>query len=175
MTTARPAIVVTGGPLTGRRFDVDGDVVIGRVEGTIVIDDDEISRRHAVVCGAHDGLTIEDLGSTNGTRVNGRRIEKRVELSEGDEIAIGQTTFRVEAAAGASATVVARPRPGADVAPPPPAPSAAEPVQPPRAPFARTSGRRARGIATRDVRAEILTFLALFGTAVALIAYFALR
>jgi pSer/pThr/pTyr-binding forkhead associated (FHA) protein len=169
VSAAGLVLLVTGGPLSGQRIDVDGDVVIGRMEGDVVLDDDQVSRRHAVLRNASGRLTIEDLGSTNGTRVNGRRIDAAVQLADGDTVEIGRTSLRVEAIRTADATVVA----GREAAPR--AAAEAMPTEPPRTPFAARPGRRRRGIATRDVRAEVLTFLALFGTAAALLAYFALR
>jgi pSer/pThr/pTyr-binding forkhead associated (FHA) protein len=172
--SAQQAIVFTGGPMAGRRVEIEDSIVIGRVEGTLAIDDDEISRRHAILRVERDRLTIEDLSSTNGTRVNGDRIAGVVELGDGDTVQVGRTTFQVAADRSAPATVVAsrtvRGRSAAE------APAAvAEPVRPPRSAFAASAGRRRRSIASRNVGFEILTFVALFGTAVALIAYFALR
>jgi two-component system, NtrC family, response regulator AtoC len=62
---------------------------------TLVIDADSVSRRHAritVVCGT---ATIEDLESTNGTRVNGKRISTPTRLAAGSEIALGSEILRV--------------------------------------------------------------------------------
>jgi pSer/pThr/pTyr-binding forkhead associated (FHA) protein len=72
------------------------EVVIGRNPTTdITLLDEGISREHALVLYDEDapGYVIEDLQSTNGTKVNGKRV-RSASLVEGDEIQIGQTLFR---------------------------------------------------------------------------------
>ncbi len=61
----------------------------------IPIDDPSVSRRHAELHRDSDGFTLVDLGSTNGTQVNGRKID-RVPLQNGDRITLGQTELRFE-------------------------------------------------------------------------------
>ncbi len=69
------------------------EVTFGRSRGaTIVIDHEQISRMHTRVRRAGDVVTAEDLGSRNGTRVNGVRITGPIELTPGDELAIGPVT-----------------------------------------------------------------------------------
>lgn len=70
-------------------------LTIGRGrENSIVLDDMLVSRQHVRITADADGLVLEDLGSRNGTYVNGRRVE-RTHLSEGDRIGIGAATFEV--------------------------------------------------------------------------------
>jgi hypothetical protein len=71
-------------------------LVIGRMpECTIVLGDTNVSRRHAQVA-LHDGaVVVTDLGSTNGTFLNGRRVT-RATVRPGDELAIGTSRLRVE-------------------------------------------------------------------------------
>ena len=71
-------------------------VTVGRMPGsTIVIDDSRVSRRHAEIGVTDDGsLTVRDLGSTNGTKVNGIRISETT-VTEGDEIEFGGIIIRV--------------------------------------------------------------------------------
>lgn len=70
-------------------------LTIGRGrENSIVLDDMLVSRQHVRITADADGLILEDLGSRNGTYVNGRRVE-RTHLSEGDRIGIGAATFEV--------------------------------------------------------------------------------
>ncbi|MFC6705642.1 FHA domain-containing protein [Flexivirga alba] len=70
-------------------------LTIGRGrENSIVLDDMLVSRHHVRITADSDGLILEDLGSRNGTYVNGRRVE-RTHLSEGDRIGIGAATFEV--------------------------------------------------------------------------------
>ena len=71
----------------------EGEVTIGRAEGnTIVIDDSRISREHAILTPDASGHRIRDLGSRNGTRVNGKQptAEGRL-LRNGDHIALGRS------------------------------------------------------------------------------------
>ncbi len=88
---------ILNGGFEGMTYDLDGDeVVIGRNPTTdITLLDEGISREHALVVFDEDapGYVIEDLASTNGTKVNGRRV-RSAPLAEGDEIQIGETLFR---------------------------------------------------------------------------------
>ena len=71
---------------------------IGRTaECDIMVADPNVSRRHAEIWVTPDGVALRDLGSTNGTIVNGRRIES-VLVSPHDEIALGSQVFRIELA-----------------------------------------------------------------------------
>ena len=79
---------------TGRRV-VLGDfvVTIGRMpESTITLDDTNVSRNHAEIRPSDSGYLVVDLGSTNGTKVNGRRVTER-ELVDGDSVTFGTTTL----------------------------------------------------------------------------------
>jgi DNA-binding NtrC family response regulator len=88
------------------------DVVVGRSsEATVSVDHDSVSRTHARVRRSGDAIEIEDLGSRNGTLVNGRRIEGVHRLASGDEIAIGP----IIAVVGAT-SALRRPSPVANVA-----------------------------------------------------------
>jgi pSer/pThr/pTyr-binding forkhead associated (FHA) protein len=60
-----------------------------------VIDDPNVSRRHAEVRRAGEGWVVADLGSTNGVKLNGRRVEE-ASLSEGDEITLGLAKLSFE-------------------------------------------------------------------------------
>jgi pSer/pThr/pTyr-binding forkhead associated (FHA) protein len=67
-----------------------GDCYLGRIEGNqIVIGDHRVSRRHAVVRSEGSRFVVADLGSTNGTFVNGTRISRPTLLHDGDELVIG--------------------------------------------------------------------------------------
>ncbi|MBX3161530.1 MAG: sigma 54-interacting transcriptional regulator [Deltaproteobacteria bacterium] len=68
----------------------DTDVTFGRSRGaTIHVDTEKVSRLHAKVRRTGDGIEVEDLGSRNGTRVNGELIKGARRLASGDEISIG--------------------------------------------------------------------------------------
>ena len=75
---------------------IDGSVTIGRGAGSgIVIRKDEISRNHAEVIDRNGQLFVGDMGSSNGTFVNGNKIEKEVQLKDGDVIGIDVVNFTV--------------------------------------------------------------------------------
>lgn len=72
-----------------------GSNLIGRDDDcAVVIDSPEVSRHHAVIEVGDDGATIEDLGSKNGTFVEGERIGSRVSLPDRTEIGFGRTVLR---------------------------------------------------------------------------------
>lgn len=84
----------------GRRLPLrDGETVVGRDEGCGVrLDDPSVSRRHARFLVQDDLVTVEDLNSTNGTLVNGRKGKAGgVSLQAGDAIRIGGVTARLDA------------------------------------------------------------------------------
>lgn len=83
---------------TGQRFTLgEHTVTVGRrPESNIVLGDPKVSRNHAEIRPQGDGYIVVDLGSTNGTTVNGVRIGER-QLRDGDEIRFGSTQIRFEA------------------------------------------------------------------------------
>ncbi|MBI5508126.1 MAG: diguanylate cyclase [Deltaproteobacteria bacterium] len=87
--------IVLAGTQAGRMYKLEGDeIVIGRVDDALIrIDDDGVSRRHAKIVRTPDGgVTIQDMGSTNGTFCNGEKVGSRT-LQDGDKIQIGSTTI----------------------------------------------------------------------------------
>jgi hypothetical protein len=71
-----------------------GRFVIGRAETCeLPLDDPLVSRQHAVLNVMHDGVTAEDLGSRNGIRINGERVEKPKRLAPGDVLLVGNNSF----------------------------------------------------------------------------------
>ena len=91
-------LLIKEGPNSGQEVDLEGATVLGRdpASATLVIEDPEASRRHASVAPSATGVTVEDLGSTNGTFVNGERVEGRREAGVGDEIRVGNTVLVVQ-------------------------------------------------------------------------------
>ena len=85
------ALVVEGGPQTGLTYVLgEGESSAGRgPESDIFLADVTVSRNHAVFKVDSEGLTVTDLGSTNGTYVNGRRHEIAA-LAPGDEVMLGK-------------------------------------------------------------------------------------
>jgi hypothetical protein len=91
-----------GEPASGRSFDLDAITTLGRdVNNAIVIDDPFASADHAVLTYRGRSWYVEDLGSTNGTYVNGRIIDGVAPLGFGDEVAVGQVRMRLERARAA--------------------------------------------------------------------------
>lgn len=83
-------------PDGGRVTIGDEPVVIGRLpECDVVLGDPNVSRRHAEIRRTEEGLVVTDLGSTNGTRVNGSAVREQT-LESGDEITVGSTTLVFE-------------------------------------------------------------------------------
>jgi pSer/pThr/pTyr-binding forkhead associated (FHA) protein len=187
---------VVSGPAAGRTVDVDEEVVIGREDADLDIDDLELSRRHAVVRRFANRLQVEDLGSTNGTFVDGNRIAEPTLLGGGAEIKIGTTVLVVEGVlpVGTSELGDAQPRnvtrvsptlpadaqaPAPPSAPAPPAaapaatgtPLGATPAQP-LAPFHPPHVQRQRGLASRSWVPVGLSFGTVIIVAIALVIYF---
>jgi len=104
-----PAVVVTSGPETGRRVELDLEVAIGRQDTDLVVEDPEVSRRHAVLRRSDGSVIVEDLDSTNGTFVNGERIRSPIAVGPGDQIRVGQTTLEIEPDQRADDTIVTTP------------------------------------------------------------------
>jgi pSer/pThr/pTyr-binding forkhead associated (FHA) protein len=72
-----------------------GKVTIGRAEdNTVILDDSSVSAYHAIITTLFKASYIEDLGSTNGTFVNGKRIIKHT-LHDGDTVTIGEQRIKV--------------------------------------------------------------------------------
>lgn len=90
------ALVALNGPITGQRYPLAAPLELGR-EGTGVSlpFDTQASRKHAVLSPAMDSVQVQDLGSTNGTYLNGARVQSAA-AKPGDVIQIGSTQFRVE-------------------------------------------------------------------------------
>jgi hypothetical protein len=92
-----PTLVVREGPLAGRRFTIAEQAVVGREGVDVLIEDPEISRRHALLRIVDGFLVVEDLRSLNGTWVNGKRITTATLLSPGDTVELGKTVIDVHA------------------------------------------------------------------------------
>lgn len=108
--TATATLTVRSGPASGQEFTLDGDeLVIGRAaDNPVSIPDTSVSRKHAVVRKTADGWAVSDLGSGNGTMLNGAPIADETTLNDGDVITMGDTELVYggpsAAAAGAEPT-----------------------------------------------------------------------
>jgi predicted component of type VI protein secretion system len=167
-------VVFTSGPLAGHDVEVTAALVLGRQAADLPIDDPEVSRRHATLRPAGGGLEVEDLGSLNGTWVNGTRIQGPVRLKHGDRVQLGDTSFEVRA--GWTQPTVASPRPGVRTAEPEGARLAEREAAPP-APFSPPTQRPTRrpAVVTRRLTPTLLSFGVVIATAIALVLYFAMR
>jgi pSer/pThr/pTyr-binding forkhead associated (FHA) protein len=87
---------IVEGEDAGRQTPLTGAVEIGRETSTgLPIDDEQASRRHARVEAQGDHAVVEDLGSTNGTYLNGQPIEGQRTLRPGDRLRVGLTVFEL--------------------------------------------------------------------------------
>lgn len=95
-------IVVTspsGEPAKGAVFALDAITSLGRdVNNSIVLEDEFVSAAHAALTYRGRAWYVEDLGSTNGTFVNGSQVDGLSPIAFGDEIQIGQVRLRLERA-----------------------------------------------------------------------------
>lgn len=91
-------LAVVRGPreITGVTLPLAGPIVVGRSpDADLVIADDFVSSMHLKVTPTPEGLMAEDLGSTNGTLINGQRASGAVRVSAGDVIEIGTNKLKV--------------------------------------------------------------------------------
>lgn len=134
--TSQYQLIMRSGPTPGAAFTLEGDqITIGRDSANgITINDAEISRRHARLTFQGGKYVLEDLGSTNGTFVNGQRLAGPRVLKPGEVVSFGEQIILVFEANtfNPDATVVS-PRAAA-------VPSASRPVAPPPPPPAEYAG-----------------------------------
>lgn len=101
-TTSRYGMIVQRGAQSGQRFDLpEGETRIGRSsENDIVLKDDRntVSRQHAILTRYGNELRLRDVGSKNGTKVNGNYIPSHLEtmVTDGAEITFGACVVRIE-------------------------------------------------------------------------------
>jgi tetratricopeptide (TPR) repeat protein len=100
------------GPAAGQEFTLSGDeVTIGRAADAVIsVPDTSVSRKHALLRKTEDGWYISDLGSGNGTQVNGDSISEEQKLSSSDVIVLGDSEFEfIEAGVSRGATSASPP------------------------------------------------------------------
>ena len=107
-------LAIVGGPESGKAFDLPlGQYIVGRSPGVdVLLAEESVSRRHALLSVADDGITVLDLDSHNGTRVNGELV-KTAAVREGDELCFGSNLAElVKVPDPATATVWMEPAAG---------------------------------------------------------------
>ncbi len=101
-----PVLIGQTGPHEGARIVLDVKTTLGRsADNVVVLEDKTASGHHAVLLWEADRLRVEDLGSTNGTSVNGVRVTGSAELADGDVLLFGGTRFVIELPLGESVRV----------------------------------------------------------------------
>ena len=84
-----PSLIAQAGPLNGQRWILKGDLIIGRDDTcNVIIQNRQVSRYHARFVTLSHGVQLEDLGSKNGTHINGQEIAEPIMLQDGDVIQI---------------------------------------------------------------------------------------
>jgi serine phosphatase RsbU (regulator of sigma subunit)/pSer/pThr/pTyr-binding forkhead associated (FHA) protein len=94
-----PSLIFLAGPIAGRRYKLgEGEYVIGRrSDCQIFVPDMRVSRQHARLWRNGEQWSLEDLGSNNGTYINGIKLQAATQLKHDDEITIANNKIRVEA------------------------------------------------------------------------------
>ncbi len=114
-------LTMRSGPTPGKTYPIEmEEVFLGRdLANDVPISDPEVSRRHARFIMQADGIVLEDLGSTNGTFINGQRISTPQILHAGNVITFGENIVMVfeKASYDPDATVVASQAPGQPIQP----------------------------------------------------------
>src|SRR4051794_26501967 len=92
-----PALLLLTGPSAGLRHEVINEATLGRSPSCeIPLEDGRVSRRHAKIFLKDSETRIVDLGSRNGTVVNGEKIDGEAILLPGDRVQVGETTVYYE-------------------------------------------------------------------------------
>ncbi len=92
----RHAAVVEGEARDGKMFELGSELIIGRAEKChVVLDDTYVSQMHARIFSRGEAYLVEDLGSTNGTYLNRRRVSSPTEVHRGDRVKVGKTVLEM--------------------------------------------------------------------------------
>ncbi len=87
---------VIEGDKKGQTISLTEELIVGRADKChLVLDDSYVSQMHARIFAKNGGYLVEDLGSTNGTYLNRRRITSATELQRGDHVKIGKTVLEM--------------------------------------------------------------------------------
>lgn len=141
-------LVVKAGGVIGTAYALENaEIHIGRdAQNDIVIAEADISRRHARLTRSEHGYVIEDLGSTNGTFINGQRLTTPYALRPGDEVRLGpKVVLMYEQVSDPNATVAVSAETLQAAPPPPPPPKKPIPAAPPPAAVPTPQRRKSFG------------------------------
>ncbi len=90
------AVIVEGSSTSGNTFDLGQELTVGRADKChVVLDDTYVSQVHARIFARGESYLLEDLGSTNGTYLNRKRVGGATELQRGDRVKIGKTVLEM--------------------------------------------------------------------------------
>jgi hypothetical protein len=87
---------VKEGRRRGKYYPINSGTIIGREEGTLILDDPKVSSTHAKITYESGHYVIWDFGSSNGVYVNGKRCREATPLNENDQVKIGDTVLLVK-------------------------------------------------------------------------------
>ena len=104
-----PTLKVISGPAAGQTLAIDAEIVVGREGADVTIDDAEMSRRHTALRPVDGGVEVEDLGSLNGTFVDGNRIDAPTTLSASAVVKMGTSEIELEIEPAAEPEPIAQP------------------------------------------------------------------
>jgi FHA domain len=93
---SKRVLKIVSGPAAGRSIELQGVLLVGRSDADLTIPDPEVSHRHALVRATDAGVVVEDLGSRNGTFVDGRRISGAITLAGRSTIRLGSSQLELE-------------------------------------------------------------------------------
>ena len=145
MSSSEFRMIVRTGPNPGTVFELTKEVsLIGRdVTNDVVVGDAEVSRQHSRLTRTPGGYVLEDLGSTNGTFVNGERLVAPRVMNPGDLVALGETvSLTFDATSPEAAATVAQPAATAEPAKKAPGAAAQPAAQAGAAPVAPVEKKR---------------------------------
>jgi pSer/pThr/pTyr-binding forkhead associated (FHA) protein len=89
-------VIVAPADQKGRSFELNGELTVGRAAGCqVALEDNYVSQLHARVFARDGTVWVEDLGSTNGTYVNDRRVSAPLAVRRGDQLKVGSTVLEL--------------------------------------------------------------------------------
>ena len=178
---------LTSGPAEGQELELEQELIIGRENADLVLADEEMSRRHVALRPVDQGVEVEDLGSLNGTFVDGQRISEPVTIAIRGSIKVGTSVIKVDVSLPQATKAVATPDQttrasdvpapiaptvARDVPAPPPAavdqPTAARPQQAPPA-AAPAAGQEEEGNREESPHLPVPASMAIFVAALVVV------